>query len=547
MANGPLPQGWSQRANNANEYEAILDLGNFNKYEINVNVQTGQRQIYTIDAVFRTRELLATVNANGTVTRTNAYNNIAQLPNGQTRLKAILDSSRTAANKIVGSVGTPEQKKRLAEQKEFTRLKGGAEPPGSPSAAPSGNTDQGGPNSGGNNADAGAAGATAADISQLRTVENFNDDKSFGTYYYPETIGSKLQDYMMITTYNYQVADIFKQASGADGFFSNVKSGLIFGGANISQKTLEDSLGYVLLPIPSNLTESNQTGWGESSLNSMAAGLMSEAGNVVGSVVNGDLIGGIQDITSAARNVFSKSGGARSQIEQQLTLNAAASLVQKLGIAVDAEAYRARVTGTVINPNLELLFNGPKLRGFQFSFKMAPRTQKEAQQIRGIIKFFKKAMAPKRAKNSADSFFLGAPNVFKIDFMHDGAPSNALPTLKTCALTNFNVNYTADGFYSAFWDGQPVSVQMDMTFAELTPIYNDNYDFDDTVGFKSGDIDNPLFTVRDASATENKKPKNTPPSAQDRAAIRRTVGDTITDLNGRRVIGTPGQLAQPAN
>jgi hypothetical protein len=158
-----------------------------------------------------------------------------------------------------------------------------------------------------------------------------------------------------------------------------------------------------------------------------------------------------------------------------------------LELQVDAEAYRARATGTVINPNLELLFNGPKLRAFQFSFKMAPRSADEAKQIRGIIKFFKKSMAPKRAVTQDDAFFLGAPNVFRIKFMNGNKESTTLPTLKTCALVNFTVNYTADGFYSAFNDGQPVSVQIDLSFAELTPIYNDNYGpEEDSVGFPGG-------------------------------------------------------------
>jgi hypothetical protein len=178
-----------------------------------------------------------------------------------------------------------------------------------------------------------------------------------------------------------------------------------------------------------------------------------------------------------------ENSGAKAQIQQQLTLNAAASVVKKLGININTEGYRARVTGTVINPNLELLFNGPKLRAFQFSFKMAPRSADEAKHIRGIIKFFKKAMAPKRAVTQDDAFFLGAPNIFRIKFMNGNKESNTLPTLKTCALVNFTVNYTADGFYSAFNDGQPVSVQIDLSFAELTPIYNDNYGSEDSVGF----------------------------------------------------------------
>lgn len=208
-------------------------------------------------------------------------------------------------------------------------------------------------------------------------------------------------------------------------------------------------------------------------------------------MTGGDLLGAVGRTVEAGTNIFGKGGAAaKNQIEQQLTLKAAAEAVKKLGINVNAEAYRARVTGTVINPNLELLFNGPKLRSFSFSFKMTPRSGDEAKQIRDIIKFFKKGMAPKRATAAEDAFFLGAPNVFRISFMHKGKPSKSLPTLKTCALVNFNVNYTADGFYSSFGDGQPISLQVDMSFAELTPIYNDHYYFnEDKVGFSGDDLD----------------------------------------------------------
>jgi hypothetical protein len=199
-------------------------------------------------------------------------------------------------------------------------------------------------------------------------------------------------------------------------------------------------------------------------------------------------------------------------------------VVKKLGMAIDAESYRARVTGTVINPNLELLFNGPALRQFQFQYKLAPRSETEARQIRGIIKFFKKAMAPKRSnKSNLDAFFLGAPNVFQIKFMNGGQVSKSLPTLKTCALVNFNVNYTADGFYSAYKDNlvgsQPIAITIDMSFAELTPIYNDHYDQSDGVGFKDlGDLENPEVDFQDISELgndSNNNQRNTPQPSRD--------------------------------
>ena len=66
-----------------------------------------------------------------------------------------------------------------------------------------------------------------------------------------------------------------------------------------------------------------------------------------------------------------------------------------------------------MNPNLELLFNGPKLRQFAYNFRFTPREENEAQEVRKIIKFFKKAMAPVK---SDTEMFLKSPHVFKLKY-----------------------------------------------------------------------------------------------------------------------------------
>jgi hypothetical protein len=399
---------------------------------------------------------------------------------------------------------------------------------------------------GGGNPD--AAGGNAEDtaspsdsMAALRNVSSFqSEEDKYGNWIYPIKMNLN-QDYLIISTYNYQVADVF---GGSDGI-SNIDSGLIFGGANPSQRTLKNVLGSVTLPMPSNISEANQTGWGEDSLNNLAAGLMGGAVGAVDKIGGGDLVGGAANLVDTAKTLFNSSG-AKAQIKQQLTLNAAASVVKKLGVNINAEGYRARVTGTVINPNLELLFNGPKLRAFQFSFKMAPRSADEAKHIRGIIKFFKKSMAPKRAKSggTGDEFFLGAPNIFRIKFMNGKKESNTLPTLKTCALVNFTVNYTADGFYSAFNDGQPISVQIDLSFAELTPIYNDNYGSEDSVGFPGGsggvdNLENPLFDVSDQQNKSDTDQKVSPPGPP-RGGTSGAVAPVVPTTGGRNPTSIPG-------
>ena len=86
-------------------------------------------------------------------------------------------------------------------------------------------------------------------------------------------------------------------------------------------------------------------------------------------------------------------GGWRIQgfVTRQLASKAAGIA----GVNITPDQLLARTTGEILNPNMELLFNGPSLRSFRFSFKMTPRNRDEAIEIKNIIRCFKTHMAPK--------------------------------------------------------------------------------------------------------------------------------------------------------
>ena len=52
-----------------------------------------------------------------------------------------------------------------------------------------------------------------------------------------------------------------------------------------------------------------------------------------------------------------------------------------------------------------------------------------------------------------------------------------------------NVNYTGENVYATYDDGTPISMNMDLTFKEIEPIYDIDYfdddgnDADNTVGY----------------------------------------------------------------
>lgn len=309
-------------------------------------------------------------------------------------------------------------------------------------------------------------------------LENFDTTNTFGALKesflkYPTSIDSG-QDRIMITQIEY------------------VPSGITADNTNINQITellgnrdsqfetqqKEKLLGQVVLPMPNDISETNQTAWGESSLSSIAAALMNPAAGFAKGLATANPGESMSALQSAAGTL--RSDQVTNRLNQFLTANAAASLIKLGGINVDPEAYLNRVTGVAINPNLELLFNGPKLRQFGFNFKMTPRSADEARNIRSIVKFFKKGMAPRRSTVAEKSIYLGTPNVFKLRFV-TGADKDigGIGRIKTCALVSCTVNYTPDGFYAAY-DGpngsQPVATVMQLAFTELTPVYNDEYD-----------------------------------------------------------------------
>ena len=225
-------------------------------------------------------------------------------------------------------------------------------------------------------------------------------------------------------------------------------------------KTLTDkSVGTIILPIPSQIGDNNTANFGAGNMNFAEEKIFGAAE----SGISGDLKGMATQALDLAGKVVG-SGLAKKYFTSKA--------VQSLGSNISLEQILARTTGSIINPNMELLFSGPGLRQFKFTFKFTPRYDKESLEVKKIIKAFKRNMAPKGAGEN----FLRTPNIFQINYMKGGGEHPFLNKFKLCALTNMSVNYTGDGVHATYYDGTPISMQMDLSFNELTPIYNEDYD-----------------------------------------------------------------------
>ena len=293
---------------------------------------------------------------------------------------------------------------------------------------------------------------------------------------YPERSIGRKDDYMIFTILRYNAPGLGAVGLNALPTSDDNNRGTMEGvdqSANI--------VGSIVLPMPKGISDALSCGWGANELNSLSA---AGVGAVQGLMNNGG---------------FGKTiGNILGDVNKQLADETAKNSVQAAtaGLAVNAltggkgdiTGLVSRATGQIVNPNVELLFNGVQLRGgFNFTFDLIPRNASEGEQIRKIIRLFKKSMLPSKTGGSAgqaSGFFVKSPNVFRINYMQGSQPHPFLNKFKVCALTNMSTDYAASGEYSSYHNSTPVHMRLTMSFQELSPVYTEDYDNDDTgVGF----------------------------------------------------------------
>ena len=260
---------------------------------------------------------------------------------------------------------------------------------------------------------------------------------------YPLNKDRKRFDYLQVTAKEYKPNSF----SGGDGMVQDAED------RNMA------SVGSVFLPMQPGLAEGTAVDWNKEDLNALDAA----GANIAGSTIRGasegfgeaakGAIGGSKD---AMETLFGQGGISKNDVAAFFA-----------GEAVGKNVF-TRTTGKILNPNLELLFSGPALRSFNYNYQFTPREKREAREIRNIIKFFKKNMAPKRK----GKLFLESPNVFKLKYIFkNGQQHPFLNKIKICALQSFNVQYTPDGSYMTYDDGSMTSYTCNLSFQELNPIY----------------------------------------------------------------------------
>ena len=293
--------------------------------------------------------------------------------------------------------------------------------------------------------------------------------KAYEDLFYPEDIGSSKQD---------RIKFGMRYISG--------QRSIRFDGGNfdplqIQNRSTERIEGSVTLPIPGGISDKNSVKFEGENLNVLQA-----AG--VGAILNP--VAAAQAGADFLRNAMTMTP---DQLAAALGSDSGKNIVSALRIGL-AQQFTgtnlfSRLGGGILNPNMELLFQAPTLRSFNFSFTMSARSGTEAAQIKKIIRFFKQGMS---VKKSTDNIFVVSPNIFTIKYQLGNTEGDhpSIGRIKNCALTDLNTTYGNGNTYMSYDDPTRTMTQykIDLSFQELDPITDDDYtkldsDTDTQIGF----------------------------------------------------------------
>ena len=257
-------------------------------------------------------------------------------------------------------------------------------------------------------------------------------------------------------------------------------------GTKANRPGLKNPIYQMVLPIPQQISDISAIDWTDGKMNPLEAYGLAATSSIIRQGGQGAIEAGraaVDFLNQAGKDLQTASGNAN--IQDALIAAISGQAIGALGGNVSANSIIARATGQVLNPNLELLFNGVNLRVFPFTFEFFPRNRNEAVEVRNIIKALKYSMLP--SKNGSEGVFISAPYVFQLEYMKGNKKHPFLNHFLPMALTNMSVSYTGSNTYSTFYDGSPTHIRMDVVFKELNPIYKEDHDLlgddDTTVGY----------------------------------------------------------------
>lgn len=205
-------------------------------------------------------------------------------------------------------------------------------------------------------------------------------------------------------------------------------------------------LDRIRLPIPTNLTDGYSVNYSNEDLSSAIGGATGALTGLSGAIGGGDVAG-----------VASRLGNAVSAVTAAGTVAAVGALSSAGGSA--AQAF----LGVAPNPFTTVMFKSPEYKGYQFSWRLFPRTPQEAETVTKIINTIRFHALPD-ASPTMGGAILTYPSLIKAQIIAKG---QELYPFKYGVIKSCSFNYAPDGAPSFHKDGKPSAVDIQIQIQEI--------------------------------------------------------------------------------
>lgn len=125
------------------------------------------------------------------------------------------------------------------------------------------------------------------------------------------------------------------------------------------------------------------------------------------------------------------------------------------------------INGKAINDRVKVMFKDLPFRTFSLNYQLFPKNEKDMLNTFTWIKDMKARSAPDL--NGTDNNFWSYPKMFKLK-IQSGTGVVMIKTLD-CVLTDISTDYAPDGIWAQHKDGNPVKINVALSFSETAPAY----------------------------------------------------------------------------
>lgn len=226
--------------------------------------------------------------------------------------------------------------------------------------------------------------------------------------------------------------------------------------------------GLIVVNMPQDINTQFGAQWGGKQFGFLSKQITKAGGNLA----QGDVGGTFDALGKLVKSVIDNENSEGKKAAASAAIVAGLNKIPGVGGNLTMNDLVQGSASKILNPNVELMYEGPTLRTLSMNMKLFARTTTEADKIKNIGRAFRKAAVP----SSKNSRFIRVPPLVQVRFMKGSEDNPNLPKYRRFAITAVQVNFTPDGQYTPYYDGKLPAIDIALELQETKIIFAEDVD-----------------------------------------------------------------------